>query len=361
MTYFFETYGCEMNIAESASVEQIFIARGWTKASCCEEADVVIINTCSVRATAETRIFGRLGFYAGLKKVRLGEKDAKSRSDEMKKAAEFVQKNGVRPLTLIVMGCMAERLLNSLKKDFPVVDYVVGTYAKNKFGNIITAVEEGQKPVQIEEEPVYVFAETSYEEGAFSTFVPIMHGCNNFCSYCIVPYVRGREVSRPVNEILHELDVLSLRGVKEITLLGQNVNSYAGTGPDSEKVSFPGLLKIITVHLEKIDSSIKWIRFESSNPKDFSDELIDVIAENPYVCKGLHVAVQHGSTEILKRMNRKYSREVYLELVKKIKARISEAALSTDIMIGFPGETDEQFNEVLTLMEEVRYSSAFMY
>ena len=359
MTYFFETYGCEMNIAESASVEQIFISRGWTKAQDVQLADLVVINTCSVRATAETRIFGRLGFYDGLKKVRNAERGAKTRT--METAASYVAKKGKVPLTLVVMGCMAERLLNSLKKDFPVVDYVVGTYAKNKFGDIITAVEEGREPVQIDEEPVYTFAETSYEEGAFSTFVPIMHGCNNFCSYCIVPYVRGREVSRPVNEILHELDVLSKRGVKEITLLGQNVNSYAGAGETSEKVSFPELLKTITEHLKKTDSSIKWIRFESSNPKDFSDELIDEIASNPYLCKGLHIAVQHGSTEVLKKMNRKYTREQYLELVKKIKDRIPDVALSTDIMLGFPGETEEQFEEVLSLMENVRYAFAFMY
>ncbi len=356
MTYFFETYGCEMNIAESAAVEQILISRGWKKAENAESSDLVVINTCSVRATAETRIFGRLGFYTGLKKVRNQEKDAKIKSDEMKKAVEFVEKNGRVPLTLIVMGCMAERLLNSLKKDWPCVDYVVGTYAKNKFGDIITAVEENRKPVQIDEEPVYTFAETSYEEGAFSTFVPIMHGCNNFCTYCIVPYVRGREVSRPEEEIFHELEILSKRGVREITLLGQNVNSY-----QSGNTNFPKLLHKIGEFIDKNSSSIKWIRFESSNPKDFSDELIDEIATNPHICKGLHIAVQHGSNEILKRMNRKYTRESYLELVKKLKNRVPDVEFSTDIMIGFPGETEAQFEEVLTLMDEVKYESAFMY
>ena len=358
MTYFFETYGCEMNIAESASVEQMFIARGWTRAEDAQLADLVVINTCSVRATAETRIFGRLGFYDGLKKVRNAEPGAKTRT--METASNYIAEHGARPLTLVVMGCMAERLLNSLKKDFPVVDYVVGTYAKHKFGEIISAVEEGRAPVQIDEEPVYTFAESSYEEGAFSTFVPIMHGCNNFCTYCIVPYVRGREVSRPVNEILHELDLLSQRGVKEITLLGQNVNSYKGESADGT-VTFPELLKTISRHIEETKSSIQWIRFESSNPKDFSDELIEVIANDRHICKGLHIAVQHGSTEVLKKMNRKYSREQYLELVKKIRERIPDAALSTDIMLGFPGESDEQFEEVLTLMKEVRYASAFMY
>lgn len=447
MTYFFETYGCEMNIAESASIEQILISRGWKKALSAQLCDMVIINTCSVRATAETRIFGRLGFYAGLKKVRNAAPDAKTRS--MEEAAAYVEKNGPVPLTVVVMGCMAERLLKSLQKDFPVVDYVVGTYAKNKFGDIISAVEEGKSPVPIEEDPVYTFAPVSYEEGAFSTFVPIMHGCNNFCTYCIVPYVRGREVSRPVDEILAELDVLSSRGVKEITLLGQNVNSYRGAfgkgvassadgaavdksggasadGVDvgiqnaayenrvqvsttangdasanrtpvgatasgtatanstpvsatgnasansaSTPITFPQLLQTICAHIEKTKSPIRWIRFESSNPKDFSDELIETIAqtakraeenpESPTICRGLHIAVQHGSSRILKLMNRRYTREAYLELVKKIREKIPGIQLSTDIMLGFPGESEEDFEEAYSLMKEVRYESAFMY
>lgn len=411
MTYFFETYGCEMNIAESASIEQILISRGWKKALSAQLCDMVIINTCSVRATAETRIFGRLGFYAGLKKVRNAAPDAKTRS--MEEAAAYVEKNGPVPLTVVVMGCMAERLLKSLQKDFPVVDYVVGTYAKNKFGDIISAVEEGKSPVPIEEDPVYTFAPVSYEEGAFSTFVPIMHGCNNFCTYCIVPYVRGREVSRPVDEILAELDVLSSRGVKEITLLGQNVNSYRGafgkagassadgaavgiqnaayadqapvsiqnaayanstpvsTTANSTPITFPQLLQTICAHIEKTASPIRWIRFESSNPKDFSDELIETIAqsakraeenpESPTICRGLHIAVQHGSSRILKLMNRRYTREAYLELVKKIREKIPGIQLSTDIMLGFPGESEEDFEEAYSLMKEVRYESAFMY
>jgi len=508
MTYFFETYGCEMNIAESASIEQILISRGWKKALSAQLCDMVIINTCSVRATAETRIFGRLGFYAGLKKVRNAAPDAKTRS--MEEAAAYVEKNGPVPLTVVVMGCMAERLLKSLQKDFPVVDYVVGTYAKNKFGDIISAVEEGKSPVPIEEDPVYTFAPVSYEEGAFSTFVPIMHGCNNFCTYCIVPYVRGREVSRPVDEILAELDVLSSRGVKEITLLGQNVNSYRGafskgvassadgatvgiqnatsanrapvstsdtanadkapvsvtgdasangapvsttnsasakgtpvgvtnaafangtpvgatasgtananstlvgttasgtananrtpvsatasgtasanstpvsvtgnasangtpvsTTANSTPITFPQLLQTICAHIEKTASPIRWIRFESSNPKDFSNELIETIAqtakraeenpESPTICRGLHIAVQHGSSRILKLMNRRYTREAYLELVKKIREKIPGIQLSTDIMLGFPGESEEDFEEAYSLMKEVRYESAFMY
>ncbi len=210
-----------MNIAESASIEQIFIARGWTKAEDAQVADIVIINTCSVRQTAENRILGRLGWFSGLKALRAKQDGAKART--LEKAAEYV-KEGPKPLTLIVTGCMAERLLDSLKKDYPCIDYVVGTYAKKHFGEIIEAVENGTSLDQPDDSEKYQFSPLSYEPGSFSAFVPIMHGCNNFCTYCIVPYVRGRELSRPLEEILKEIDVLSSYGVREITLLGQNVN-----------------------------------------------------------------------------------------------------------------------------------------
>ena len=354
MTYFFETYGCEMNHAESASLEQMLISRGWTAAEDCFVADMVIINTCSVRASAETRIYGRLGFYSGLKKVRHKEPDAKTRS--LEKAAEYV-KDGPVTLTVVVMGCMAERLLHTFKTQWPVIDYVVGTYSKNKFGDIITAVENGDEPIDVDEEPVYTFAESSYEQGAFSTFVPIMNGCNNFCTFCIVPHVRGREISRPVESIIHELDVLSPRGVKEITLLGQNVNSYH----DSDGTDFPGLLRKIISHIEETKSPIEWIRFESPHPKDFSDDLIDLMASDRHLCRGIHLPVQHGSSRILRVMNRRYTREDYLNLVEKLYSKVPDLCLSTDIMLGFPGETDEDFDEVVSLMKTVKYESAFMY
>ena len=361
-----------MNIAESAAVEQLFFARGWQKADDVQKADVVVINTCSVRATAEQRIFGRLGFFSGLKAVRAKTPGAKNKSLEI--AAEFV-KDGAKPLTLVVMGCMAERLLHSLKDEWPCIDYVVGTFAKKNFGKIISAVEDAASgggststngalltsAFELDDSSKYEFAAVSLEQGAFSSFVPIMHGCNNFCSYCIVPYVRGREISRDVDSILKELDVLSKYGVKEITLLGQNVNSYFWENSDFGKIDFPALLKIISRHLEKIDSPIKWIRFESSHPKDFSDDLIEVIANESRVCKFVHLPVQHGSTRILQKMNRRYSRENYLELVKKIRTRIPLVALTTDIMLGFPGESEEDFSQAISLMREVRYDNAFMY
>ena len=353
-TYFFETYGCEMNIAESAAVEQLFIARGWEKSESAQTADVAVINTCSIRETAENRILGRLGWFNGLKAVRECRPGAKSKM--LEEAAEYVR-DGAKPLTLIVMGCMAERLLTSFQKDYPFIDYVVGTYAKHHFSEIISAVEEGRKPFQIDDSEKYRFASLSAEPGAFSTFVPIMHGCNNFCTYCIVPYVRGRELSRPVDEVLHEIDLLGKMNVREITLIGQNVNSYHS----EDGVNFAGLLQKIADHLRETNSPIKWVRFMSSHPKDFSDDVIDVIAKEPVICRHIHLPVQNGSTAVLKAMNRRYTREQYLALVEKIKVRIPEVSLTTDIMMGFPGETEADVEDTLDLMRQVKYESAMMY
>ena len=359
-TYFFETYGCEMNIAESAAVEQLFIARGWKKSDSAQTADIAVINTCSIRETAENRILGRLGWFNGLKGVRECKLGAKTKM--LEEAVEYV-KDGPKPLTLIVMGCMAERLLKSFQKDYPFIDYVVGTYAKHHFSEIISAVEEGRKPFQIDDSEEYRFASLSAEPGAFSTFVPIMHGCNNFCTYCIVPYVRGRELSRPVDEILNEIDLLGKMKVREITLIGQNVNSYHGpSSKDSaDDVNFAGLLQKIADHLRDTSSPIKWVRFMSSHPKDFSDDVIDVIAREPVICRHIHLPVQNGSTAVLKAMNRRYTREQYLDLVERIKARIPEVSLTTDIMMGFPGETEADVEDTLDLMRRVKYESAMMY
>lgn len=366
MTYFFETYGCEMNIAESAAVEQLLISRGWKKAESAQIADLAVINTCSIRETAENRIIGRLGWFNGLKAVRECKLGAKTKM--LEEAVEYV-KNGPKPLTIVVMGCMAERLLKSFKKDYPFVDYVVGTFAKHHFGEIIEAVENGKKPFEVDNSEKYKFAPCSAEPGAFSTFVPIMHGCNNFCTYCIVPYVRGRECSRPVNQILAELDALSKMNVREVTLIGQNVNSYAGvmnaddnnTTDESNVINFAALLKIIAEHLKKTNSTIEWVRFMSSHPKDFTDDVIDVIASESVLCHHIHLPVQNGSTPVLKAMNRRYTREQYLALVDKIKAKIPDVSLTTDLMMGFPGETEEDVQQTLDLMKTVKYESAMMY
>lgn len=363
MTYFFETYGCEMNIAESAAVEQLLISRGWTMAESAQVADLAIINTCSVRGSAEERIEGRLGWFNGLKAVRSCKIGAKTKL--LDQAVEYV-KDGPKPLTLVVMGCMAERILKEFHTKFPFVDYVVGTFAKHHFSEIITAVEEGRKPFEVDDTEKYKFAAVSAEPGAFSTFVPIMHGCNNFCTYCIVPYVRGREISRPVDEILKELDILNGYGVREVTLIGQNVNSYKGVmsnskEAESETINFAQLLQLIANHLKKTQSKIEWVRFMSSHPKDFTDDVIDVIAKEEVICRHIHLPVQHGSTSVLQKMNRVYTREQYLELVKKIKESIPEVSLTTDIMMGFPTETEEDVELTLDLMRQVKYESAMMY
>ena len=384
MTYFFETYGCEMNIAESAAVEQLLIARKWTKAESAQVADMIIVNTCSVRETAENRIMGRLGWLNGLKQVRECKTGAKTKL--LEEAVEYV-KDGPKPLTIVVMGCMAERLLKTFQEHYPFIDYVVGTFAKHHFGEIISAVEEGRKAFSVCDTDKYEFAECSAEPGAFSTFVPIMHGCNNFCTYCIVPYVRGREVSRSVNDILREIDVLSKMNVREITLIGQNVNSYQGKMdepvyadeqrepglsvqdrrrageviPDDGYITFAQLLQMVADRLRETKSPIKWVRFMSSHPKDFTDDVIDVIAKEEVICRHIHLPVQHGSTAVLKVMNRRYTREQYIALVDRIKARIPDVSLTTDIMMGFPGETEKDVQDTLDLMEYVKYESAMMY
>ncbi|MBR5032916.1 MAG: tRNA (N6-isopentenyl adenosine(37)-C2)-methylthiotransferase MiaB [Treponema sp.] len=359
MTYFFETYGCEMNIAESASMEQLLIARGWTKSDSAQTADLIVVNTCSIRKTAEDRIEGRLGWINGLKAVR--EKRSNAKTKFLEEAVEYV-KDGAKPLTVLVTGCMAERLLPTFKERWPFVDFVVGTFAKHHFGEIIDSIEEKHSaPAVPDNSEPYHFAPVSAEPGAFSTFVPIMHGCNNFCTYCIVPYVRGREISRPVEQILEELDILKKLKVCEITLIGQNVNSYNGVDAAGQNVNFAGLLKIIAEHLRKTESTIRWVRFMSSHPKDFTDDVIDVIAAEPLICRHIHLPVQNGSTAVLKAMNRRYTREQYLELVAKIKTKIPEVSLTTDIMMGFPGETEEDVQQTLDLMKQVKYESAMMY
>jgi tRNA-2-methylthio-N6-dimethylallyladenosine synthase len=331
MTYFFETYGCQMNSAESAALELVLTERGWLPAASGEDADLVLLNTCSVRKTAETRIFGRLAHYAALKKKR-------------------------NPFTLVVAGCMAQRLGEKLREEYPCVDHVMGTSAREIFPAIVESAENSRPFDSSEagEKPVFSFSSSHLEEGAFRSFVPIMHGCDNFCSYCVVPYVRGREVSRDPSSIANEIKMLAEKGVKEITLLGQNVNSYR-----FNTVDFPKLLRFIA---EKVKgTSIEWVRFLSANPKDLSADTIKVMAENPCFCRHLHLPVQHGSNRILAAMNRRYTRESFLDLVKILRETIPDLSLSTDILVGFPGETEEDLAETFDLMEKVKFSYAYTY
>jgi tRNA-2-methylthio-N6-dimethylallyladenosine synthase len=383
MTYLIETYGCQMNKAESAALESIFHERGWLPAksqpvpesprpspegmsswpdSRSESrfaspdgalgADLILINTCSVRATAENRAWGRIDLFAALKRERAAA--------------------GLPPLTLVVTGCMAERLKRRIKTRQPAVDYVVGTFQKQSFGLVLDAVAQGRKLDEIEESPAFVFARSYYEPGAFRSFVPIMHGCDNYCSYCIVPYLRGHEVSRRPEDILAEIDALEDAGVREITLLGQNVNSYRwrgdgalerGEGASVSSLDFPGLLRLVSAHLKErgAPGGIRWIRFLTSHPKDLSEGLIALLAEDELFCKHVHLCVQSGSDRILSAMNRRYTSSEYLALVDRMKLSIPGLSLSTDILVGFPGESEEDNDATLALMEKVGFAYSFMY
>ncbi len=348
--YHIETYGCEMNKAESAAMEMTLKEHGWEQ-SREQEAQLILLNTCTVRATAENRVWNRIHQLTARKKEH-----------------NFV---------LAVVGCMAEQYKNDIREKAPGVDYVLGTFQKQSFSLMLDTIANGHKIEVLEESPSYVFGEFHHEGGAFRSFIPIMHGCNNFCTYCIVPYVRGREISRNPMDILREIDKLEDLGVREITLLGQNVNSYSWE-KDGTFLDFPGLLKMIGMHLRKKQESkdtmgrydvplkqsergIGWIRFLTSHPKDFSKELIAVMAEDPFFCHHLHLPLQSGSNTILSAMNRKYTREYYLSVIDIAKKAIPDLTFSTDIMVGFPGETEEDLEQTLSLMQSVHFSYAFMY
>ncbi len=324
-TYWIETYGCQMNIAESNAIKTMLEGVGVVPASDEEHADIVILNTCSVRKSAENRVWGRLGNYSRIKKE--------------------------HPMILIVVGCMAERLLDELKDDAPWVDYVLGTNDKQKVVEIATGVSD------IDRDENYTFLNSYYKEGDYSTFVPIMNGCNNFCTYCIVPYVRGRESSRSLESVIEEVKYLDSKNVKEITLLGQNVNSYKYMDEKGNLINFPKLLKAVS----DVCDNIEWIRFESPHPKDFSDELIQVIKTEDKVAKHLHIPLQSGNSRILKLMNRRYDREKFLDLIAKIREEIPQITFATDVMVGFPSETEEECLDTLSVMEILRCNEAYMY
>ena len=363
MKFFFETYGCQMNLAESAALALAARERGWEEAGSAAEADLVLINTCSVRETAERRVRGRLAHYAALRR----------KQD--------------RPFALILAGCMAQRLEAKIRKDFPVVDFVMGTSARSRFPLILEAVERGLSGavngaafraagfIETGEKPVFSFSSVHFDTAGnspFRSFVPIMHGCNNFCSYCIVPHVRGREVSRSPGAVLEEIRLVGEKGVREICLLGQNVNSYfwigdfglpnwaAPSGGNSQaELDFPGLLELIARNLGS--TGIGWIRFLSSHPRDLSRRAIEVMAAFPAFCCHIHLCVQHGSNRVLAAMNRRYTREQYLELVASLRSAMPGISLTTDILVGFPGETGEDLEQTLSLMEEVKFLYAYMY
>ncbi len=327
------TFGCQMNARDSEKLRGILKTIGYETTERESDADFVIYNTCTVRENANTHVYGRLGKLVSLKR-----------------------KNP--QLHVALCGCMMqeEEVVAKIRKSYPVVDLIFGTHNLFRFPELLYHVIHDKKRVIevwdgtdkiVEDLPI----ERKY---SFKSGVNIMFGCNNFCSYCIVPYVRGRERSREPEAILDEIRGLAKDGVKEIMLLGQNVNSYGKNL--AEPVSFAELLEQICT----IDG-IERVRFMTSHPKDLSDDLIRVMAEQPKVCRHLHLPVQSGSTEILRRMNRKYSREDYLTLIKKIRTAMPDLSLTTDIIVGFPGETEADFEETLSLVREVGYDSVFTF
>lgn len=329
---FIETYGCQMNVADSEVVASIMQMDGYELTDKIEEADAIFVNTCSVRDNAEQKIYGRLQYFQSLKRKK-------------------------KSLIVGVLGCMAERVKEELI-DVHRVDLVVGPDSYLDLPNLVGAVEHGEKAINVE-----LSTQETYKDVIplkiggihISGFVSIMRGCNNFCTYCIVPYTRGRERSRDVESILNEIRDMRDKGFREVTLLGQNVNSYLFEKND-EQITFPILLE--RVALEAPDMRI---RFVTSHPKDMSDDTLRVIAAHTNICKYIHLPAQSGSSRILQVMNRKYTREWYLDRIAAIRRLVPDCAISTDLFCGFHSETEEDYQETLSLMREVGYDSAFLF
>ena len=320
------TYGCQMNVADSERMAGLLRQIGYSLTDDADDADLILINTCCVRATAEDKVFGQIGRFKALKRLKPN-------------------------LILGVAGCMAQKEGANLIKRAPHVDFVLGTGQSSEVARVVRSLELERRHIVDTsnvsgEIPSEVFP---LRGGSVSTFVPIMYGCDNFCTYCIVPHVRGRERSRPPEEIFAEVRQAVAEGFKEITLLGQNVNSYAGG------MTFAELLTAC----DKL--GVERLRFMTSHPKDLSDALIAAIANGQNICEHIHLPVQHGSNEILRRMNRVYTVEKYLRLVEKIRAAIPHVSLTTDLIVGFPGETDDDFSATLNFLREVKFDAAFTF
>lgn len=330
-----ETYGCQMNVADSEVVASVMQMAGYETCESLDEADAIFLNTCSVRDNAEQKIISRLEFL---------------QSQRRKKGHLIVG----------VLGCMAERVKDELLEKHGA-DLVCGPDSYLSLPDLIAQAETGHKAINVELSLTETYRDVVPQRicGAhIGGFVSIMRGCNNFCHYCIVPYTRGRERSRDVESILREAIDLRDRGYKEVTLLGQNVNSYCWEVPEriEKKILFPELLRSVARAVPEMR-----VRFTTSHPKDMSDETLHVIAEEPNVCRHIHLPVQSGSNEVLKRMNRKYTREWYLDRVAAIRRIIPDCAITTDIFAGYSGETEEDHQQSLSLMREVGYDSAFMF
>lgn len=339
-TYHITTFGCQMNARDSEKLSGVLTGMGYTEIDS-EQADIVIINTCTVRENANERVYGHLG---QLKNIKRSNPD----------------------MIIGICGCMMQEPdeVEKIKKSYPFVSLVFGTHNIWKFPKLISQVIETGKRVfdtaeEINDEADRLPVNRVYP---FKSGVNIMYGCDNFCTYCIVPYVRGRERSRNPEDILNEIRGLVDSGVKEVMLLGQNVNSYGkrvmkdGKITDGSTIGFPQLLREVCA-IEGLER----VRFMTSHPKDLSDELIDVMASEPKVCRHLHLPLQSGSTALLKRMNRHYTKESYLELVEKIRNRVPDISITTDIIVGFPGETDQDFDDTMDVVEKARFESAFTF
>ena len=331
-TYYIVTYGCQMNAHDSEKLAGMLEGMGMTAAPAREEADFVLHNTCCIRDNAERKALGNVTWLKEVKKE--------------------------RPDMLIgVCGCMVQEpgMAEKILRQYPFVDVAFGTGNIHQLPELLYRAAQTRRRVVAVQEEQSTIAEglPIRRESPFQAYVTIMYGCNNFCSYCIVPYVRGRERSREADDIVREAEQLQKQGVREIMLLGQNVNSYGNDVPGG--VTFPKLLRRVS------ETGIPRIRFMTSHPKDLSDELIEEMAENPALCRHLHLPVQSGSNAILQAMNRKYTREAYLEKVEKIRKAAPDVGLTTDIIVAFPGETDRDFGDTMDLTRQVCYDSAFTF
>lgn len=332
LTMHIETFGCQMNAKDSEKLAGILETIGYESIDS-EEADLVLYNTCTVRENANTRVYGRIGYLGNCKK----------KNPDMR---------------IALCGCMMQEdhVVEKLKKSYRFVDVVFGTHNIYMLAELLYRREtEGKMVVSILPEADKIVEDLpTMQKYGFKAGINIMYGCNNFCSYCIVPYVRGRERSREPQDILQEARALAAKGVKEVMLLGQNVNSYGKTL--EPKMSFAEL-----IHQVSLVDGIERVRFMTPHPKDLSDELIEEIAANPKICKHVHLPVQSGSSAVLKKMNRHYTKEQYLALVARIKDRIPGVALTTDIIVGFPGETEEDFGDTLDVVEKAGFMSAYTF
>lgn len=329
-----ETYGCQMNVADSEVVASMMRLAGYEPTEIDREAAAVLLNTCSIRDNAEQKIYSRIAYWNSMRR-KLG-----------------------RNIIIGVIGCMAERLKQELIEKHGV-DIVAGPDAYLDLPNLVGLAETGAPAINIELSTTETYRDivpSRIGSNGVSGFISIMRGCNNFCSYCIVPYTRGRERSREPKSILHELADLRERGYREVTLLGQNVNSYNFKSEDAEPVDFPALLEMVA----KAAPDMR-IRFTTSHPKDMSDRTLEMIARYPNMARHIHLPVQSGSNSVLKAMNRKYTREWYLDRVAAIRRIIPDAGLSTDMFTGFHNESEEDFEQTLSLMREAGFDSAFMF